>query len=193
MVLGGTVSPKSRNHAISSFLPIFPLFSIFFIKGLKFWENTKKYQPFCVWGGKWPPASIENDSNYNGFRGGAAERRPGHQKLGILRYFPINWWNYWEFHEISDNFIDFCTFSYFHEFPEKGCTWTPKTHEKALCLQGFWAGEEKMFEIAKKWILKIFCKNLLFLEFYMKIMNMQEVSWNFMKIMDCQPQNHWKP
>ena len=83
MVLGGTVSPKSRNNAFSSYFPIFSLFFMFSWKDVKIPRKHQKVPTFCVWGGECPPESIENDSNYNGFRGGRREGAQGTRSCGI--------------------------------------------------------------------------------------------------------------
>ena len=124
--------------------------------------------------------------------GGGGGKAPKAPKVVDFKAFPPKIvellrisWNYCRFHV-------FCTFSC---FPEKGRQWTPGTHEKALRLQCFWAGEAERLEIARNDNLLFFCKNT-------KITNFTWKTWNFMKIHEkygfpstcaaSSPQNHWK-
>ena len=61
----------------------FHYFSCFSWKYVKIPRKHQKVPTFCVWGGECPPESIENDSNYNGFRGGQREGAQGTRSWGI--------------------------------------------------------------------------------------------------------------
>lgn len=61
----------------------FHYFSCFPWKDVKIPRKHQKVPTFCVWGGECPPESIENDSNYNGFRGGQREGAQGTRSWGI--------------------------------------------------------------------------------------------------------------
>ena len=52
---GGTVSPKSRNNAFSSYFPIFSLFFMFFMKICENSEKTPKSTNFLRLGRRMPP------------------------------------------------------------------------------------------------------------------------------------------